>query len=76
MVVKEDHACVVRMAKREIRDRIVEVAIEVFWLAAAAKSDWPLVGHLLYSHGQQVCTARKPACDKCPLTSLCAEAEV
>ena len=26
--------------------------IESFWLAAAEKRDWPLVGHLLYCHGQ------------------------
>lgn len=29
--------------------------------------------HWLLLHGRYVCTARKPQCDKCPLTSICDE---
>jgi endonuclease-3 len=49
--------------------------IESFWLAAAAKTDWPVVGHLLYSHGQQVCTARKPDHEKCVIKDICPSAK-
>ncbi|MHC4250649.1 MAG: endonuclease III domain-containing protein [Planctomycetota bacterium] len=49
--------------------------IESFWLAGAAQDDWPLVGHLLYCHGQQVCTARKPDHAACCLRDICPSAE-
>jgi len=48
--------------------------IEQFWLAGAARRDWSLVGHLLYSHGQQVCTARKPDHAACVLKDICPSA--
>jgi len=48
--------------------------IEQFWLAGAARADWPLVGHLLYSHGQQVCTARRPDHPACVLKDICPSA--
>jgi len=47
------------------------VKIEQFWLAGSAKRDWTLVGHLLYCHGQQVCTARRPDHAACVLKDLC-----
>ena len=49
--------------------------IEQFWLAGAERADWPLVGHLLYSHGQRVCTARKPDHAACCLRDICPSAE-
>lgn len=47
------------------------VAIEQFWLGAILKKDWIMLGHLLYSHGQQVCVARRPNCADCVLGELC-----
>ncbi|MCA1812803.1 MAG: endonuclease III [Halobacteriales archaeon] len=35
------------------------------------RSDWGDVTHLLIAHGRAVCTARRPACEACPLLSLC-----
>ena len=35
------------------------------------KRDWTLFSHLLVFHGRATCTARKPACDRCPVRSLC-----
>jgi len=32
---------------------------------------WTLWGHLMISHGRAVCSARKPACGRCPLARLC-----
>jgi endonuclease-3 len=51
------------------------VEIERFWIAAAERKDWPAVGHLLYSHGQQVC-GRKPRCGECVVGDLCPSADI
>lgn len=32
---------------------------------------WTRTHHLLIFHGRYCCSARKPACDKCPLAHLC-----
>ena len=32
---------------------------------------WCKCSHLLITHGRQVCPARKPDCDRCPLNSMC-----
>ena len=34
-------------------------------------SSWVALGHGLILHGRRVCTARKPACDRCPLAPFC-----
>lgn len=38
------------------------------------KKDWTLFGHLLITHGRQVCDAKKPACDRCVLNKVCTSA--
>ncbi len=35
---------------------------------------WTMLAHLLIYHGRQVCSARKPACDRCTLSDLCPKA--
>ena len=35
------------------------------------KGDWIDIGHLLIWHGRRVCTARKPACERCVLRDRC-----
>lgn len=32
---------------------------------------WTLVNHLLVYHGREICEARKPKCDICPITTYC-----
>ena len=32
---------------------------------------WTLTHHLLIFHGRYCCTARKPACERCPIAHLC-----
>jgi endonuclease-3 len=49
------------------------VKIESFWLAAAEERDWPVVGHVLYCHGQQVC-GRRPKCADCVVKDACPSA--
>ncbi len=35
------------------------------------KSMWSKAHHLLIFHGRRICKARKPLCEKCPLTEHC-----
>lgn len=35
---------------------------------------WTYLSHALIDHGRQVCTARKPACESCPLSQDCPSA--
>jgi len=35
------------------------------------KSLWSKAHHLLIFHGRRICKARKPLCEKCPLTEYC-----
>ena len=37
---------------------------------------WTLLSHLLIFHGRQVCDARKPRCEACPLSHLCPSSRV
>ena len=37
---------------------------------------WTLLSHLLIFHGRQVCDARKPRCEACPLSRLCPSSRV
>lgn len=35
------------------------------------KNMWSKAHHLLIFHGRRICKARKPLCEKCPLTAYC-----
>jgi endonuclease-3 len=35
------------------------------------QEDWILFGHAMIWHGRQICNARKPGCNECPLASDC-----
>lgn len=35
------------------------------------KNMWTKAHHLLIFHGRRICKARKPLCEKCPLTTYC-----
>ncbi|HQT94890.1 MAG TPA: endonuclease III [Thermoanaerobaculaceae bacterium] len=45
--------------------------IERDLMALVPASGWVALGHRLILHGRRVCHARTPACDGCPLASLC-----
>lgn len=45
--------------------------IEFEMMEIVPKKDWSDLGLLLIQHGRQVCSARKPKCEACPLNSLC-----
>ncbi|HEU4333715.1 MAG TPA: endonuclease III [Candidatus Eisenbacteria bacterium] len=52
------------------------VAIEQDLMRVVPRDSWIDIGHLLIWHGRQVCQARKPACDACPVRALCPSAEI
>ncbi|HSQ60926.1 MAG TPA: hypothetical protein VLT84_10955 [Acidobacteriota bacterium] len=51
-------------------------AIEQDLMRVVPRDSWIDLGHLLIWHGRQVCQARKPACDACPVRPLCPSAAI
>ncbi|MEK7348367.1 MAG: endonuclease III [Candidatus Eisenbacteria bacterium] len=49
-------------------------AIEQDLMKVVPRERWIEFSHLLIDHGRQVCQARKPACDRCPVAALCPSA--
>jgi endonuclease III len=39
--------------------------------ALVPQNDWTLFSHRMIWHGRQICIARKPKCDVCPLADVC-----
>ena len=55
-----------------IRPEKMSVEKAHFWLEQVFTPEQYGPGHLnIIRHGREVCHARKPECDKCPLTHLC-----
>jgi endonuclease-3 len=48
--------------------------IERDLMQTVPKEDWTVFSHLLILHGRNVCKARKPACEDCPVNDLCPSA--
>jgi len=48
------------------RDQIEQDLMELF-----PQDKWVFVGHALILHGRQVCIARSPKCNTCPIDDLC-----
>jgi len=47
------------------------VKIEFDLMELFPKKDWTLLSHVLIFHGRRICQARKPACERCPITADC-----
>src|SRR3954447_12244467 len=47
------------------------VKIEQDLMPLVPQEDWALWSHLLIHHGREICTARNPACERCPLLPHC-----
>jgi len=47
------------------------VKVEQALVKIVPKSDWTLFSHLLIWHGRRRCSARKPDCPHCEISSLC-----
>jgi endonuclease-3 len=50
------------------------VKVERDLMAIVPQKDWLDLSHLLIFHGRAVCEARRPACERCTLASLCPSA--
>ena len=48
--------------------------IEKDLMELVPRKDWTLFSHLLIFHGRQICAARKPDCENCPINNLCPSA--
>ena len=57
-----------------LTDKIDQDKIEKDLLELVPRNDWDNFSLLLINHGRNICNARKPACDKCVLNSLCPSA--
>lgn len=47
------------------------VKIEQDLIPLFPPEDWTLLAHLMIYHGRQICSARKPNCEHCPVRELC-----
>lgn len=45
--------------------------IEADLMAVLPEGEWIDFSHRMIHHGRQICTARKPKCDTCPLNDIC-----
>ena len=57
-----------------LTDKIDQDKIEKDLMELVPRNDWDNFSLLLINHGRNICNARKPACDKCVLNSLCPSA--
>lgn len=51
------------------------VKIERDLMEVIPRDDWTYLSHALIWHGRELCKARSPLCDRCPLARLCPAAE-
>ncbi len=47
------------------------VKIERALMPLIPEAEWTIYSHRVITHGREVCDARKPTCDRCPLSALC-----
>ena len=47
------------------------VKIERDLMEIVPRRDWTLFPHLMINHGREICQARKPQCEACPIQSHC-----
>ena len=74
-VVVDTH--VTRVSQRLALTRQVDpVKIEQDLMSLFPRSQWTLLAHLFIEHGRQICDARRPRCEECPLSDLCPSSRV
>jgi endonuclease III len=45
--------------------------VELDLMELVPREDWVIFSHLLIFHGRQICKARRPQCERCPVNTLC-----
>ncbi len=64
-----------RIANRlKLTSKSDPVKIEQDLMKIVPRRDWTVFSHLLILHGRQICPARKPKCEICPVSELCPSA--
>jgi endonuclease-3 len=70
-VVVDTHVTRVANRLKLTGHKIDAAKIEQDLMKIVPQEDWTLFSHLLIHHGRQICQARKPKCDICPLLPYC-----
>jgi endonuclease-3 len=74
-IVVDTH--VTRLANRLGLTRETDaVKIEEDLMPLFPPKQWTMVSHLLIEHGRQICIARAPRCEVCPLNDICPSSRV
>ena len=74
-VVVDTH--VTRVSQRlSLTKQTDPVKIEQDLMKLFPQEGWTMLSHLFIEHGRQVCEARKPKCEICPLSDLCPSSRV
>lgn len=70
-VVVDTHVTRVANRLKLTGHKVDAVKIERDLMKIVPRDDWTLFSHLLIYHGRQICQARKPKCEICPLLEFC-----
>ena len=63
---------VIRLSRRlGLSENKDAVKLEFDLAEIVPKSNWTLFSHLLIFHGRNICKARKPDCENCPVSKYC-----
>jgi endonuclease III len=66
---------VIRLSRRiGLSENSDPVKLEFDLMEIVPKKNWTLFSHLLVFHGRNICMARKPDCEKCPISKFCPSA--
>jgi len=69
-VVVDTH--VIRLSRRlGLTEHKDPEKIEQDLMAQLPRNEWIRFSHRMIQHGRQICVARKPKCDECPLNDFC-----
>lgn len=63
---------VIRLSRRlGLSENSDAVKLEFDLVEIVPKANWTLFSHLLIHHGRNICKARKPDCQNCPISKYC-----
>ena len=67
---------VIRLSRRlGLSENSDPVKLEFDLAEIVPKQNWTMFSHLLIWHGRNICSARKPDCENCPISKYCPSAK-